>query len=211
MPLILLTILGQTLLIAWPLSHRADLRRDFLWSPRHAFGMRCFDGRILFCHWHLTRDPDFLAYVRRTVSDDVRFLCTRAASPEERRMLSAPTSADASQKRWGLLRESMPRVTPAWAIELDGRRNGQVSHLLGMPTTYAIAPIPAVSGALVMWPIAAAARGVVRRRRRKWLGQCRHCGYDLRGAVSSVCAECGAGRNGPDLAGHAIIEGTCAE
>lgn len=30
-----------------------------------------------------------------------------------------------------------------------------------------------------------------RRRRRRRLGQCIHCGYDLRGATAAFCSECG--------------------
>jgi len=35
-------------------------------------------------------------------------------------------------------------------------------------------------------------RGIQQRRRR--LGLCGHCGYNLRGNVSRVCPECGTGR-----------------
>jgi hypothetical protein len=45
-------------------------------------------------------------------------------------------------------------------------------------------------GALALAMIAAP--GMVRRRVRSWRGRCVACGYDLKGAGSGVCPECGA-------------------
>ena len=108
-----------------------------------------------------------------------------------------------SVRQWlGVEFESTPVATkldeqgrPAPIGRVDARPAGlRTSPMMrlarvGVPTWMAVLATAAL-------PAAAAVRGAARlvaRRRQARLGLCRACGYDLRGNVSGVCPECGAG------------------
>jgi hypothetical protein len=62
----------------------------------------------------------------------------------------------------------------------------------GVPGWAAAPPFCALAAAAVY----ALYRPRERRRRRRAMGQCVACGYDLRGNVSGLCPECGARARG---------------
>ncbi len=51
-------------------------------------------------------------------------------------------------------------------------------------------PVWMLAPALGAWPLVALIRGPVRRHRRRGLGQCLACGYDLTGNTTGICSEC---------------------
>ncbi len=79
-----------------------------------------------------------------------------------------------------------------------------VNSLFGFFLSWSIKPVPEVVIRFPLWlpfvlfaflPIRAFIRGPIARRRlrrRRDLGQCIGCGYDLTGNVSGICPECGA-------------------
>lgn len=79
-------------------------------------------------------------------------------------------------------------VAPAFAIATGG---GAV-HLTGLRSR--IGPPVALFIAYPVFVLVRARRQAWLRRRRARCGQCLECGYDLTGAVSGVCPECGMGR-----------------
>lgn len=51
-------------------------------------------------------------------------------------------------------------------------------------------PVWMLASALGVWPLVALIRGPLRRHRRRVLGQCLACGYDLTGNTTGICSEC---------------------
>jgi hypothetical protein len=68
----------------------------------------------------------------------------------------------------------MAPPTPFWLVE--NIRDGQIMAVTAVPP--------------LLWLAATGRRAWVRRRRRR-LGRCLACGYDLRGTPSGRCSECG--------------------
>ncbi|UCC29748.1 MAG: hypothetical protein JSU86_16275 [Phycisphaerales bacterium] len=82
---------------------------------------------------------------------------------------------------------------PDFVMVCQALRFGGVDHntvRLGMP----VRRLPVLSLVFALYPTLALIRGVVRNRRRwrrRRLGLCFRCGYNLTGNVSGVCPECG--------------------
>ena len=76
-----------------------------------------------------------------------------------------------------------------FGINLAGGLTADVPPNLRFPT-WAIA----AAGAMLLMPIGL---GLLSRTRRRGVGKCAQCGYDLTGNVSGTCPECGMRLHGP--------------
>ena len=84
-----------------------------------------------------------------------------------------------------------PAKPPNWSLlGLGFHHSRGVSRSLAYTDTWVLVPHWMVAAAGVVLPGAWVYRSVRDRRRRR-LGRCPGCGYDLTGNVSGVCPECG--------------------
>lgn len=86
---------------------------------------------------------------------------------------------------FGLFSNSLPE----WATR-EAFRRGQPFNL----RTYSLSmPLWVIVLAFGAYPMISLTWRATRKHRRRNLGLCLHCGYDLRGNESGTCPECGYG------------------
>ena len=78
----------------------------------------------------------------------------------------------------------------SWGRELPANYEGIMASTKGFRWSIGL-PMWALFVVFTAYPASALVRGFVRGWRRRKLGLCLKCGYDLTGNVSGVCPECG--------------------
>lgn len=103
------------------------------------------------------------------------------------------------RRAWGPdLNRALPRADAVDTVRqetFDNATGGRVAYRLVGRRVWV--PYWFVAAAAAALPLARLAAAVRRRRRRSRLNLCPACGYDLRGADSDRCSECGAPRPVP--------------
>jgi hypothetical protein len=111
---------------------------------------------------------------------------------ERQRLSMNPSPKDIRQQRWmSIIALCNPALRSRHTVQGDLRAT-QAGRSASVGTWTAVAlpswPIP---GLLVIWPVVVGLRSLRSMRRRR-ANLCVACAFDLRGSVSSCCAECGA-------------------
>lgn len=100
-----------------------------------------------------------------------------------------------------------------WHFGMSAGRKGDVPEAPELAWSAVVVPHGAVVVAAGLLAVMCLIRGIVRPklRRRQRLGQCLHCGYDLRGANDDTCPECGQSRAVPVMTSRSLLAETGAE